>query len=235
MSLGIRIATMPNMLKICQDTLPDSDTTYAAFRLAACDTLERMTLAEQLGTGGERPFGFLTEVPFLKHVPPQVQVDLLAETWSKHRGGTLCAATLVDESVIYAMCETSARLVSRDPETARRFLSGGPRSAALAVDRGLAGAIQALHLDLANEGDFLLISQFQDIPPDDARVLKRRFGLVEAECEGMFEALGRWYVGSEIWRRAAGLLTPTEIACAVESVRLRGSSEMRPSCLPDGL
>jgi hypothetical protein len=223
------------MLKICQDTLPDSDTTYAAFRLAACDTLERMTLAEQLGARSERPIGFLTEVPFLKHVPPQVQVELLAETWSKHRSRTPCAATLVDESVIYALCETSARLVSNDPDAARRFLSSGPCSSAPTVHQGLVGRIQALHLDLANEGDFLLISQFQDIPPDDARLLKLRFGLVEAECDAMFEALGRWHVRPEIWRQAAGLLTSAEIARVVESVRLRRSSELRPSCWPDGL
>lgn len=227
LSLGISIATMPNMLKICHAALPDSDTTYVAFRLAAADTLERMTLAEQLGAPGDRPFGYLTEVPFLKHVPPQVQLELLAESWSKHRSGTEFDATLVDESVVYAMCETAARVVATDPDAARRFLIGGPRRSTAAIRPQLVREIQALHLDLANEGDFLLISQFQDIPPAEACLLKRRFGLVESECEDMFEALGRWHLGREFPARAAGLLTVDEVARVCRSFRTHRSSELR--------
>jgi hypothetical protein len=31
------------------------------------------------------PVGYLSEVPFLEQVPLPVQVDLLAETWARHR------------------------------------------------------------------------------------------------------------------------------------------------------
>jgi hypothetical protein len=219
---------MQNMLKICNDLLPASDTTYAAFRLAVCDTLERMVLAEQIGASGERPFGFLTEVPFLKQVPPQVQVDLLAETWHKHGAAHVREATLVDESVIYAVCETAARLITTDAATARRFLNEGPRRLHTAVNINLAREIQALHLDLANEGDFLLISQFQDIPPDDACILKRKFGLAEAECEVMFDVLGRWHVSEDLPELANGLLSPHEVERMPDAFRLRRSSGMFP-------
>jgi hypothetical protein len=216
------------MLKICNDLLPASEITYAAFRLAVSDTLERMVLAEQIGASGERPFGFLTEVPFLKQVPPQVQVDLLAETWHKHCAAAVRDATLVDESVIYAVCETAARLIVTDAATARRFLSEGPRRLRTAVNINLAQEIQALHLDLANEGDFLLISQFQDIPPGDARVLKQKFGLAEADCEAMFEVLGRWHVSEDFPELADGLLSPHEVERMPDAFRLRRSSGMLP-------
>lgn len=216
------------MLKICNDLLPATDVTYAAFRLAVCDTLERMVLAEQIGAAGERPFGYLTEVPFLKQVPPQVQVDLLAETWWKHGAAHVQEATLVDESVIYAICETAARLIMTDAATARRFLAEGPRRMRTVVNVGLAQEIQALHLDLANEGDFLLISQFQDIPPDDAQVLKQKFGLAEAGCEAMFDVLGRWHVSDEYPERTDGLLTPHELDRMPDTFRLRRSSGMLP-------
>jgi hypothetical protein len=228
LSLGISLATMPNMLKICNDLLPATDVTYAAFRLAICDTLERMVLAEQIGASGERPFGFLTEVPFLKQVPPHVQVDLLAETWHKHDAGRVQESTLVDESVVYAACETAARLIITDPGTARRFLVEGPRPNRSLVNIGLAQQVQALHLDLANEGDFLLISQFQDIPPDDARILKRKFGLSEEDCEIMFEVLGRWQVSDDFPEFARGLLSPHEIERTSDAFRLRRSSGMFP-------
>jgi len=216
------------MLKICNDLLPASDHTYAAFRLTVCDTLERMVLAEQIGASGERPFGFLTEVPFLKQVPPQVQVDLLAGTWHKHCAPEIWDATLVDESVIYAVCETAARLIMTDAATARRFLGEGPRRLRTAVNINLAREIQALHLDLANEGDFLLISQFQDIPPDDGRILKQKFGLAEAECEAMFDVLGRWHVSDDFLECADGLLAPHEVERMPDAFRIRRSSGILP-------
>jgi hypothetical protein len=215
------------MLNICNDLLPASDTTYAAFRLAVCDTLERIVLAEQIGASGERPFGFLTEVPFLKQVPPQVQVDLLAGTWHKQCAVHVRNATLVDESVIYAVCETAARLIVTDTATARRFLSEGPRRLRT-VNSNLAREIQSLHLDLANEGDFLLISQFQDVPPDDARILKRKFGLAEEDCDVMFDVLGRWHVSEDFPELTDGLLSPHEVERLPDAFRLRRSSGMRP-------
>ena len=56
------------MLHIASDILPPTRLSYTAFRIAFCETWERLTLAEQLSD--EPPnyesFGFLTEVPFLK-------------------------------------------------------------------------------------------------------------------------------------------------------------------------
>jgi hypothetical protein len=217
---------MGGMLTICNERLPDDALVYAAFRLAACDTLERMVLNEQVFESRAEVFGFLTEVPFLKNVPPQVQLDQLAATWSRHLAEELLPATLVDESVIYAVCETASRLIQSDPVSSHRILKAGPRGFDRPVDPHLAQQIQALHLDLANEGDFLLISQFQDIPPDEARPLKRKFQLDESACEAMFELLSRWYVSPAFAGRAGGLLDPAEITRAIELFRCLRSAEL---------
>lgn len=218
------IASMCAMLTICQDTLPASETAYIAFRLACCDTLERMALADQIDDPSEAEYGYLTQVPFLRHVPPQVQLDLLVETWRKHTSSEHIEATLVDESVIYAVCETASQLVVRDPETAARWLAQSPVEVADRPCPRLSSEIQAVHLDLSNEGDFLLISQFQDIPTDEALLLKTKFGLNPAACEPMFEVLGRWHVSADFVRRAAGLLTPVEAARALALFPGRKSS-----------
>jgi hypothetical protein len=65
------------MLSIASDILPQTCISYVAFRIAFCETLERITLAKQVG-GHIDGFGYLTEVPFLGSVPPQIQLDLLA-------------------------------------------------------------------------------------------------------------------------------------------------------------
>ena len=69
------------MLTICSDPLPRTDLTYAAFRASFHETLERLVLSRQFDQDPWQAFGFLTQVPFLKSVPPQVQLDLLSETW----------------------------------------------------------------------------------------------------------------------------------------------------------
>jgi hypothetical protein len=222
------LASMCSMLSICNEPLPVSETVYIAFRLACCDTLERMVLAEQIDDPSEPSFGYLTQVPFLRQVPPQVQLDLLVETWRRHTNSETIAANLVDESVIYAACETASHLVATDPGTALRLLSQGPIEVADRPSLRMSREIQAVHLDLANEGDFLLISQFQDIPTDEALVLKTKFGLDPSACEPMFEVLGRWHVGADFARRAGGLLNAVEAGRAVALFPNRDSSRTRP-------
>ena len=203
------------MLTIATDVLPQNCLTYLAFRLAFHDTLERIILARQMDEDETESFGFLTEVPFLAAVPPHVQLDLLAETWSKHVAEEHFEATLVDESVVYAACETSARIVEEDPEIVKRFLKGGPLDAEFTVDHLLATELRSLHLNLSNEGDFLILSQFEDTPPDEARQLKQEFNLDPRKLETMFDVLGRWAVSPEFLNNLSGLLTEHEVLKAV--------------------
>ena len=200
------------MLTVCDTHVPNTDIAYIAFRVAFFETLERIVLADQVGLTGERCFGYLTEVPFLRPVPPQVQLDYLLETWGRYVDHDRHQATLADESVIYAVCETAARIVSVDSQTARRYVRNGTREVHHDFDPRLAETIQAFHLNLPNEGDFLLISQFQDMAPDDANTLKQKFGMSLSACEVMFEMLSRWHISSEFGKNSAGLLTSGELA-----------------------
>jgi hypothetical protein len=199
------------MLAIQTDTLPQTGLSYFAFRIAFQETLERICLAQQIGNYTAECFGFLTEVPFLRAVPPHVQLDLLAETWRKHASEEKFVADLLDESVIYAVCETSARIVEQEPHVVARFLAGGPEPVTLKVDHSLAAELRALHLNLASDGDFLMISQFEDMPPDEAAESKRQFGLDDNRFEVMFDALGRWTMSAGFLGDLCGLMTKEEI------------------------
>jgi hypothetical protein len=198
------------MLTIASSPVADTDIAYAAFRIAFLETLERATLAAQMGEPANL-YGYLTEVPFLRGVAPQVQLDVLLATWAKHLSAEEFEADLVDESVLYAACETSARVIRGEQQLTSRWLAKGPRPVDLMVDGNLADRIQGLHLEMTNDGDFLLISQFQDIPPDEARVLKSRFDLEDSACEVLFDLLGRWHVSPEFSQRGAGLITSREM------------------------
>ena len=207
------------MLTICNDNLPNNTLSYLAFRVACLDTLERMVLARQFDADFTDGFGFLTEVPFLRAVPPQVQLDLLSETWHKHSRREQVAGDLLDESVIFGACETAARAAEQDLTQLRTWVQSGPRRMSVSSKPGLAEKLRRLNLSLPNEGDFLLISQFEDLPPFEALRLKAEFGLEPRQCEPLFEALGRWHVTPGFAGRLTGLLTDREIAQTVAAVK----------------
>jgi hypothetical protein len=207
------------VLTISNDVLPQTSLSYLAFRIAFRETLERIALADQVGCDPHEAFGFLTEVPFLRTVPAHVQIDLLAATWAKHVACETVEADLVDEAVLYAACETSARIVESEPDIVECYLAGGPVDAIPSADSLLAAELRSLHLNLASEGDFLLVSQFEDLPPEEAAPLKAKFGLTDAKLEPLFDVLGRWYLTPEFLGNLTGLLTGREV---LKTVRVLG-------------
>jgi hypothetical protein len=81
----------------------------------------------------------------------------------------------------------------------------------LKADQALAAELRALHLNLASDGDFLMISQFEDMPPDEAKESKRQFGLDDDRFEVMFDVLGRWAMSVSFLSNLCGLMTKEEI------------------------
>ncbi|QDT46850.1 hypothetical protein Pan258_08700 [Symmachiella dynata] len=199
------------MLHINQQKLPRTVLSYLSFRMSGVATLQFIELSRQLPDVDLESQGFLTEVPFLREVPPHVQIELLAETWSKHVAEKPYEASLLDESVIYAACETASYIVQNNPELVPSLLSGGPLEAQIDVGQELAESLQKLHLNLANEGDFLLISQFMDMPPEECQEWKQRYGLEDADIEPMFDALARWNISPSVEQNLSGLFSPNEI------------------------
>ncbi|MGD9855911.1 MAG: hypothetical protein AB7U20_13275 [Planctomycetaceae bacterium] len=208
------------MLCVQEEPLTDSDLAYIAFRLSFFETLERITLAEQMGIVGEGAYGFLSEVPYLRNAAPQVQLDALLECWQKLRSERAEPATLVDESVVYAACEAAARMAEGDADFAKRHLSTGPRMVVEHLAGPLGDQLRFLHLSLPNEGHFLLLSQFQDVEPEAGSRLKGTFGIDPVAGEPMFDLLGRWHVSPEFRQNGTGLLTVDESAQAAQILGL---------------
>lgn len=208
------------MLKICEDHLPQSLLSYVAFRVAFRETFERLALWRQLEREPGESFGYLGEVPFLKEAAPQIQLDLLGTTWRKHLERQPVSANLLDESVVYAACESAAQLVEQEPALFASYLRGGPFDVGIPVDQHLASELRNLYLNLSNDGDFLLIGQFLDIEPDEAAPLKQQLGLQDSAIDLMYDALGRWQVSPQFAENLHGLLTEPEIARVVVLLRI---------------
>ena len=199
------------MLNICQEPLPQSLLSYVAFRVAFRETFERLSAHLDRTRAVSDTYGYLCEVPFLREVPAQVQLDLLASTWNKHLSRELHSADLVDESVVYAVCEAAAHLVENDPKIFTSHMRGGPLDLSVPVDIQLARELRLLYLEMPNDGDFLLISQFLDLEPDESIQQKLEMGLDPKRLSPMFDVLGRWHVSAQFPSRLKGLLTEAEI------------------------
>lgn len=198
------------MLKIENDSLPQTLLSYLAFRLAFRETFERLVLWKQFERDLDDVPGYLGEVPFLRETPARVQLELLASTWSRHINAEQFRASLTDEAVIYAVCETAALIVERDPDAVRHLLHGGPLDLTVPIDQQLASELRGLYLNLTNAGDFLLVSQFLDLPPDDALQLKHQMGMDVAGVEELFEVVGRWHASPTMIERLSSLVTQEE-------------------------
>ena len=148
-----------------------------------------------------------------------MQLDLLSETWHKHSRCERIVGDLLDESVIFGVCETAASAAERDVTQLRQWIQSGPRRMSVSSKPDLAVKLRRLHLSLPNEGDFLLISQFEDLPPFEALGLKAEFGLEPSQCEPLFEVLGRWHVTPGFAGRLTGLLTDREVVQAAAVVK----------------
>jgi hypothetical protein len=208
------------MLNICETPLPQSLLSYVAFRVAFRETFERLSLHKRSAHDGGDAYGYLGEIPFLREVPPQVQLDLLASTWHRHVSRETYRADLLDESVIYAVCEAAAQLVERDPEVFVNQMRGGPVNLAVPVDSYLARELRLLYLELPNDGDFLLVSQFLDLEPMESIQQKIEMGVDPRRLEVLFDVLGRWHVTPRFSSRLKGLLTEAEVASVATIMQL---------------
>jgi hypothetical protein len=200
------------MLQIAQDRLPQSLLSYVAFRVALKRTWKALVVPERTTRFYRDPDepGYLAEVPFLRETSPAMQLEVLARTWRRHMDVALVRADLLDEAVLYAVCESTAACVEHGPLTVSACLREGPLDLAVPVDLNLASDLRQLYLQLSNEGDFLLVGQFLDMSPDDALDWKRKLGVSPESLEQFFDVLCRWRCRPETIGDLQGLITGSE-------------------------
>ena len=105
--------------------MPRGKLTYIAFRLSTLETMEEIQTCRDLGEDLDTAEGFLSQVPILRGVAVHVQIDLLAETWSRQRLKKPIEANLLDAAIVYAACNTAARIIEADPEMAELYVKEG--------------------------------------------------------------------------------------------------------------
>ena len=191
--------------------LPQTDLAYLAFRLALQETLSDIELHLDLEEDPDPPAGYLTEVPFLGQVPLPVQVDLLADAWARHRRPEPSEASLLDAAVVYAAYMTASRIIDDMPDVAVAMLRDGPHKVDPRIIRRASVRLEEMFEGFWDDLDFLLVDQWQDLPPEHAQHIKELLRLPDEVLEPMYEALRRWRVSPDVAANLEGLLTDAEI------------------------
>ena len=215
-----------SMIFVNDVNLPQTQASYLAFRIAFQETLERIVLARQFPDCPQDGFGYLTEVPFLTNVSPEVQLDLLARTWKNHISDEAIEGSLLDEAVIYAACERAPWWMENEATAViKRYLQHGPQCSELKPGREWAKVFRNLHREVSSDADFLLVSQFEDMSPEDSREMKEEWGVDCERLEPLFDVLAQWHASPEMRSALDGLLMHREIEAISDLFRLSVPAE----------
>lgn len=200
--------------------LPQTDLVYAAFRLALQQTLCNLEIEEHEDCDADESLGFLSEVAALQQVALPVQVDLLAETWTRHRSPELNDASLLDAAVVHAAFRTAGGIINVMPDLALDWLADGPREISPSLFRRADHRLDEVFEDWWDDDDFLMVEDLLDLPPDQATDFKALLGLPDEVLRPMFDVLGRWRVSEHLQQHLRGLLTVVEIEEALPLLAL---------------
>jgi len=179
------------------------------------------------------PVGYLTEVPFLEQVSLPVQVDLLADAWARHHRPELTEASLLDAAVVYAACVTAGRIIDDMPDVAVVMLRDGPHKVDPKIIRRASIRLDEMFEAFWDDRDFLMIDEWQDLPPDHAQHLKELMRLPDEVLEPMYAALRRWRVSPDVAANLEGLLTEAEIRETMPMLDVRISRRQTSEREPD--
>lgn len=198
--------------------LPQTDLIYVAFRMALQQTLCNLEMLEHGDCDHDEPLGFLSEITFLQQVALPVQVDLLAETWTRHRSADLVEANLLDAAVVHAAFGTAGGIINTVPDLAFDWLADGPREISPCLLRRADHRLGEIFEDWWDDQDFHLVADMLDLAPDQSEDFKDLLGLPDEVLQPFFDALGRWGVSDGLERHLTGLLTSEEVAETMDSL-----------------
>jgi hypothetical protein len=198
-----------------QPRLPQTDLVYVAFRICCYDLLTELETEAVLGVSefDEGSYGFLTCMPMFEAVAPVVQLDLLASVWARHHSPMVQPADLLDAAVLWAIFNDAGR-IGRDvwDGDLSVVLEEGPRPVSMTMNESLVEQWQMLFEEFWDDVDFLCLEEMLDMPPDEARAMRRLLGIPEAWVDEMLAVLNRTRASGAILKHLRGLLSDAEIA-----------------------
>ena len=184
---------------------------YMACRVAFLKVFDKLLDEFFSNMASERQCGFMERIPMLAGTAPQVQVELLLQTWQSLRSEKPRLLTIEEQVICFGITSELAHTgEARDQQMIRRA-ARGPRQ----VDPGeilwLASRTRLLQMILPFAPQAAILQVESSVPTDDLVPIRASGGIDQQSLTGLLSLLGNWTVSNTLFSNAKGLLTDTEL------------------------
>lgn len=155
--------------------------------------------------------GFLERIPMFVGTAPQVQMELLFQTWQTLRSETPRPLTIQEQVICFGITSELAHTgVSNDKRMIRRAARGPVR-----VDAGdivwLATRVRMSQMLLPFAPQSAVLQMESGIAADDLNPIRTAGGVDAQTFTSLLNLLGNWTVNETLFANAEGLLDSTEL------------------------
>ena len=155
--------------------------------------------------------GFLERIPMFVGTAPQVQMELLFQTWQTLRSETPRPLTIQEQVICFGITSELAHTgVSEDKRMIRRAARGPVR-----VDAGdivwLASRVRTLQMLLPFAPQAAVLQMESSIATDDLNPIRTAGGIDQQTFTSLLKLLGNWTINESLFANAEGLLDSAEL------------------------
>ncbi|MCH2201477.1 MAG: hypothetical protein MK102_05885 [Fuerstiella sp.] len=184
---------------------------YVACRVAFLKTFDNL-LGESISSSPSiRSEGFLDRIPLLAGTAPQIQIELLLQTWQTLRSETPRVLTIQEQVICLAITSELAHTGADDEDRMLGRAACGPIRVYPGDVTWLASRVRVLQMMLPFAPQAAILQVESGIAAEDLHPVRTAGGVDQAAFAGLVNLLGGWTVSERIFVNARGLLTQTEL------------------------
>jgi len=184
---------------------------YVACRVAFLRVFDSLLDEFIAAASEEGRRGYLDRLPMLAGTAPQVQIELLLQTWNSLRTTEPRSLTIEEQVICFAVTSELAETSAEDDQRMIRRAARGP----VQIDTGnlmwLASRVRLLQVTLPFAPQAAVLQIEQGIATDDLSEVREAGGVSSMALSGLMGVLSRWTVDDSLFQNAEGLLTETEL------------------------
>jgi len=184
---------------------------YVACRVAFLRAFDNLLGESISASESTRCVGFLERIPLLAGTAPQVQIELLLQTWQTLRSETPRALTIQEQVICLAITSELAHTGADDEDRMLRRAACGPVRVYPGDVTWLASRVRVLQMMLPFAPQAAILQVESGIAAEDLHPVRTAGGVDQVTFAGLIDLLGNWTVSDRIFVNASGLLTPTEL------------------------
>ena len=184
---------------------------YVACRVAFLRVFDSL-LAEFVAVSASDPrAGFLERIPMLAGTAPQVQIELLLQTWQSLRSEIPRTLTIKEQVICFGVTSELAHTGAANEKSMIRRAACGPVRVQLGDVVWLASRVRILQMLLPFAPQAATLQVESNIAADDLDSVRSAGGVDQQTFTELMDLLGNWTVSASLFANAEGLLTPTEL------------------------